>query len=95
LIITFIATTAVNAQERAISEKELHDKISAFWLGQLVGIFYGLPFENNYIDEPIPFLVDRVYTFKDDEALHLNREDWRGLCSNRRAYKSQIRMDDY
>jgi hypothetical protein len=38
----------------------------------------GLPFENNYIDEPVPFLVDRVYTHSDDAALEINRDDWRG-----------------
>ncbi|MFC2084155.1 ADP-ribosylglycohydrolase family protein [Bacteroidota bacterium] len=79
LISTFVLINAVNAQERAISEKELHDKISAFWLGQLVGNYFGLPFENKYVDEPVSFLVDRIYTFEDDEALHLNRRDWRGF----------------
>ena len=78
LILTIGFSTAVYARERAISEKELHDKISAFWLGQLVGNYFGLPFENEYIDEPVPFLVDRIYTFKDDETIHLNRDDWRG-----------------
>jgi hypothetical protein len=70
LIFNYVFTNAVNAQERAISEKDLHDKISAFWLGQLIGNYFGLPFENNYVDEPVPFLVDRIYTFKDDEAIH-------------------------
>jgi hypothetical protein len=79
LIIMFVLTNGVNARERAISEKELHDKISAFWLGQLVGNYFGLPFENKYVDEPVPFLVDRVYTFEDDETLNLNRRDWRGF----------------
>jgi ADP-ribosylglycohydrolase len=79
LIIMFVLTNGVNARERAISEKELHDKISAFWLGQLVGNYFGLPFENKYVDEPVPFLVDRIYTFEDDEALNLNRRDWRGF----------------
>ena len=79
LIIASILTTTVNAQERAISEKELQDKISAFWLGQLVGNFYGLPFENNYVDESVPFLVDRIYTFKDDTTININRNDWRGF----------------
>jgi ADP-ribosylglycohydrolase len=78
LIITYLFTHSVEAQERAISEKDLHDKISAFWLGQLVGNYLGLPFENNYVEEPVPFLVDRIYTFKDDEAIDINREDWRG-----------------
>jgi hypothetical protein len=68
----------VYAGERVISEKELHDKISAFWLGQLVGNYYGLPFENNYIDEPVPILVDRIYTHAEDAELDINRNDWRG-----------------
>jgi len=72
-------TNTVNCQERAISEKELNDKISAFWLGQLVGNYYGLPFENKYVDEAVPFLVDRVYTYKDDESILLNMYDWRGF----------------
>jgi ADP-ribosylglycohydrolase len=79
LIITSVFMNTINGQERAISEKELHDKISAFWLGQLVGNYYGLPFENKYVDEPVLFLVDRVYTYEDDEAINLNRYDWRGF----------------
>jgi hypothetical protein len=78
LILVSLFTHTVIAQERAISEEELHDKISAFWLGQLVGNFYGLPFENNYVDDPVPFLVDRIYTHKDDASLDINRYDWRG-----------------
>ena len=60
-------------------EKDLNDKISAFWRGQLVGNYFGLPFENQYIDEPVPILVDRIYTYKDDETLKLNRNDLRGF----------------
>ncbi|MHC4266056.1 MAG: ADP-ribosylglycohydrolase family protein [Planctomycetota bacterium] len=66
------------AAERAISREELLDKVSAFWIGQLVGNYMGLPFENNYEEEPVPILVDRYYTFQDDEELELNRNDWRG-----------------
>jgi len=79
-ILLFSVLLSVNgyAQERAISEKELHDKISAFWLGQLVGNYFGLPFENNYVEEPVPILVDRVYTHEDDAKLEINRDDWRG-----------------
>lgn len=78
IVITAVLTHTVNAQERTISETELRDKISAFWQGQLVGNYYGLPFENRYIEEPVPFLVDRIYTFEDDEVIDLNRQDWRG-----------------
>ena len=79
LIISLVFTSTLNCQERAISEKELNDKISAFWLAQLVGNYYGLPCENKYVDEAVPFLVDRVYTYKDDESILLNRNDWRGF----------------
>jgi len=78
LTITIVLTITATARERAISEKELYDKISAFWLGQLIGNYYGLPFENNYVDEPVPFLVDRVYTHADDTSIDINRDDWRG-----------------
>ena len=78
LILPAFLSVGGYAQERAISEKDLHDKISAFWLGQLVGNYFGLPFENNYIDEPVPILVDRIYTHEDDVALDINRSDWRG-----------------
>jgi hypothetical protein len=74
-----LLTTTLSAQERAISEKVLQDKISAFWLGQLVGNYYGLPFENKYVDTAVPFLVDRIYTFEDDSTITLNRYDWRGF----------------
>ena len=66
------------AEERSISEEELHDKINAFWLGQLVGNYIGFPFENQYIDEAIPVLIDRIYTCEDDTNLYINREDLRG-----------------
>ena len=78
LAIILLLTGTLASKERAISEKELQDKISGFWLGQLVCNYFGLPFENEYVDEPIPFLVDRIYTFRDDEAIRLNRQDWRG-----------------
>lgn len=76
IVLTFAAGTY--AKERELSKDDLLDRISGFWLGQLVGNYMGLPFENNYVDEPVPFLVDRVYTFADDEKLKINRRDWRG-----------------
>ena len=66
------------SQERKISEDELIDKISGFWIGQLTGNYLGLPFENRYVEEPIPILIDRIYTYKDDANLKINRQDWRG-----------------
>lgn len=78
LVVVSIFATGTYAGERTISEKELLDKISGFWLGQLVGNYMGLPFENNYVDEPVPVFVDRVYTHSDDATLDINRNDWRG-----------------
>ena len=78
LVVLTLIVSNIYAGERKISEKDLQDKIAAFWLGQLVGNFFGLPFENNYIDEPVPFLVDRIYTHSDDPTLKINRYDWRG-----------------
>jgi hypothetical protein len=67
-----------HAEERELTEADLLDKIAGFWQGQLVGNYMGLPFENNYVDEPVPILVDRVYTHEDDPDLDINRTDWRG-----------------
>ncbi|MGI6456679.1 MAG: ADP-ribosylglycohydrolase family protein [bacterium] len=71
----------VNAitEERTITREELLDRIHAFWVGQLVGNYMGFPFENVYVEEPIPFLVDRYYTWQDDPEIKLNRQDIRGF----------------
>jgi len=66
------------AAERTISHQELLDKIRGFWIGQLVGNYMGFPFENIYVEAPIPFLVDRYYTFRDDPLIRVNRDDLRG-----------------
>ena len=69
------------ADERVISHDELMDKISGFWIGQLLGNYIGFPFENNYVEEPIPVLVDRVYTADYDGSpeLKINSKDRRGF----------------
>jgi ADP-ribosylglycohydrolase len=73
-----LITTAM-ANERTISRAELLDKIAGYWIGQLVGNYVGFPFENVYVDEPIPFLVDRYYTYRDDPSIRMNRNDLRGF----------------
>jgi ADP-ribosylglycohydrolase len=78
VFLIMVSCQLCTAAERAISREELLDKISGFWVGQIVGNYMGLPFENNYEEEPVPILVDRYYTFQDDEELELNRDDWRG-----------------
>ena len=76
-VISTVLTSVSYAQERSISKDELHDKIEAFWLGQLVGNYLGLPFENNYVDEAVPELINRIYSIEDDTKLEIN-DDWRG-----------------
>lgn len=78
VILSMIASTGMTA-ERKISREELLDKISGFWIGQLAGNYMGFPFENVYVDEPCPMLVDRYYTWQDDESIRMNRNDLRGF----------------
>ena len=63
---------------RTISQKDLLDKIEGCWVGQIVGNFMGFPFENVYVEEPVPIFVDRYYTFRDaTRFLRLNDKDMR------------------
>ena len=78
ILMLLVAATNVEAKERVISHEELMDKVSGYWIGQLLGNYMGLPFENNYVEEPVPVLVDRYYTFRDGRSLKINRDDWRG-----------------
>jgi hypothetical protein len=62
-----------------ISESELRNKISGYWIGQLVGNYMGWPFEFMYNDgKPIPILIDRYYTEKDDTLSLKIHSDRRG-----------------
>lgn len=67
--------------QKKISQDDLREKISGYWIGQLAGNFMGFPFENCYIEEPIPILIDRYYQFDDDNSLIINRNDMRGYCA--------------
>ncbi len=75
-----LAANQLAAGERVISHAELTDKLSGFWIGQLLGNYIGFPFENKYVDDPVPVLVDRVYTadYDGDPDLEINRRDRRG-----------------
>lgn len=66
------------AQERKIAKEVLRDKIAGYWIGQLVGNYLGFPFENVYVEEPVPVLVDRYYTALDAGDLTINAGDARG-----------------
>lgn len=82
LIIAFLLVLAapVLAQTRTITQEELKNKITGYWVGQLVGNFMGFPFENVYVDEPIPVVVDHYYTALEADSLQLrvNAKDARG-----------------
>ncbi len=54
-----------SAKERVISRQELVGKMRAFWIGQLVGNYMGYPFEGLYQKEPMPFVPDRYYSYRD------------------------------
>lgn len=80
LVLSLLVLVSVSAPaaERTITRAELRDKIEGFWFGQLAANYLGLPFENLYIDEPVPVLVDQVYSIGNDGGLRINT-DWRGV----------------
>ena len=63
-----------------ISQDELKDKISGYWIGQCVGNYMGFPFEGTYLENPVPVFVDRYYSYADDSSLSINRQDLRAYC---------------
>ena len=63
IVLMFLSVSAA-AQQRSIARADLVEKISGFWIGQLVGNYMGFPFENVYVNEPIPILVDRYYRYQ-------------------------------
>jgi ADP-ribosylglycohydrolase len=78
LLFVFISLPVNSQSLKKISQDELRDKISGYWIGQCVGNYMGFPFENTYIEEPVPVLVDRYYQADDDSSLVINRNDMRG-----------------
>ena len=80
-VLLFIRIFQAVAVERSISEEEFTDKIAGFWIGQLVGNYMGFPFENVYVEEPVPVLVDRYYTFDNAGDVKINDKDLRGYTN--------------
>lgn len=79
-ILILSMSSGFSQSQRKISQDELRDKISGYWIGQCVGNYMGFPFEGTYLEEPVPVLVDRYYAFDDDSSLAINRNDLRGYC---------------
>jgi ADP-ribosylglycohydrolase len=79
LTLTFAVSPAVAQDDHhVISTESFREKVEGFWHGQLVGNYLGFPFENLYVDEPIPVLVDRYYTVGNHGDLRINANDLRG-----------------
>ncbi len=78
IIYSCLLTNPVISQFQKISQDELRDKISGYWIGQCVGNYMGFPFEGTYLEEAIPIFIDRYYQFDDDSTLAINRNDLRG-----------------
>lgn len=83
LLLCFMCILGINsrAKERMISVDEFKDKITGFWVGQLVGNFMGFPFENIFVDSPAPRFIDRYYTFRDADQIKINDNDRRGYVN--------------
>jgi ADP-ribosylglycohydrolase len=78
---------------KKISQDELRDKISGYWIGQCVGNYMGFPFEGRYPEESVPVLVNRYYQDGDDPSLNINK-DHRGNCLMLTQYFEGAFSDD-
>jgi len=80
LLLSLISMPVTSQSLKKISQDELRDKISGYWIAQCVGNYMGFPFEGTYLEDPVPVFVDRYYQFDDDTSLAINRNDLRGYC---------------
>jgi len=78
LVIPVISQAQPQEDHHTIPTEVFRLKVEGFWLGQLVGNYMGMPFENVYVEDPIPVLVDRYYTSRDKGDLRINELDMRG-----------------
>lgn len=81
IILLLFCFSGFSETGRRISHEDLKDKIHGYWIGQLAGNYMGFPFENLYVDEPIPILIDRYFDFKDANRLNLKMN-----LDDRRSY---------
>jgi ADP-ribosylglycohydrolase len=79
-IFLFFSANVLPQSLKKISQDELRNKISGYWIGQCVGNYMGFPFEGTYTEDPVPVFVDRYFQFDDDSSLNINRSDIRGYC---------------
>ena len=81
IVLSVFISSVSFGETRLISKEELTDKITGFWIGQLVGNYMGFPFENVYQDKACPIFVDRYYTYKDADKVKMNDKDLRGFIN--------------
>lgn len=79
-ILLSLSSASISAQDNhhVISVDEFRERIEGFWLGQLVGNYMGFPFENLYVEEPVPVLVDKYYNVNNHGDLNIHTQDLRG-----------------
>ena len=84
------------SQERVISRSALRDKIAGAWLGQMTGVYFGLPFELLYFAEPVPFDVTRFYNTRNKGDARINDDDFdmRGSLEATMSYLDGGLSDD-
>jgi hypothetical protein len=80
VIFLFFSANVFPQSLKKISQDELRNKISGYWIGQCVGNYMGFPFEGTYTEDPVPVFVDRYFQFDDNSSLNINRSDIRGYC---------------
>ncbi len=49
--------TGQSSDFHVIETGDFRDRVEGFWFGQLVGNYMGFPFENLYVEEPIPIVL--------------------------------------
>jgi hypothetical protein len=54
LVLVSVSSGVFAGKPEKITLNELHDKIAAAWIGQMIGNIYGLPHENKYVEAPGP-----------------------------------------
>ncbi len=72
LLVALWISSAAGPKTRQISVAEYKDKVYASWLAQCIGNVYGLPHENDYIDEPGPETFPYGYTESAQRLRQLN-----------------------